>query len=95
MGQTLAISLLLIHADLGQHGSEPLVGHDGARLDAGLLVLADRTVGVVGALGLASEPLVLVDPELGEVRVAGLGRGDSGFFVASEAVTRKMLALSL
>jgi hypothetical protein len=41
MGQTLAIALLLIRADLGQHGSEPLVGHDGARLGAGLFVEED------------------------------------------------------
>jgi len=44
MAQTLAISLLLIRAGLGQHGSEPLVGHDGAGWTPGCLSKKTRQV---------------------------------------------------
>jgi hypothetical protein len=41
-----------------------------------VLVVAKRTVDVMGAPGLTAEPLVVVGPELRQIRVAGLGRRD-------------------
>jgi len=53
---------LLIRAYLGEHGSEPLVGHDGARLDAGLLVEEDAAGEKLPRVAdLDAAVLVLVD----------------------------------
>ena len=37
-GQALAIAFSLVVSNLGQHGTEPFVGHDRALLNAGILV---------------------------------------------------------
>ena len=62
MGQALAIALLLVCPDLAQHGPEPLVGHDGARLDAGILVEEDAAGEQLPRVAdLDAAVLVLVD----------------------------------
>ena len=40
-GQALAIPFMLIVPDLGQHGTQPFVGDDGALLNVGILVEED------------------------------------------------------
>jgi hypothetical protein len=61
-GQALAIAFSLVVPDLGQHGTEPFVGDDGALLDAGILVEEDPTrEQSTGVPSLDVSVLVLVD----------------------------------